>query len=385
MLNHPDILIIAPPESRRVRAFQTSLGNHGLPKARVLPWTEFLKNQSLEDLVKAGTIVRIESPGEDWETEKALLELGDVEDADGDFERMSACEARKLEFDFGCLQLSRQWWLGFRVALEQVKTALEICKPHVLMNHPDEISLMFDKVATHKRLSDAGISVPEALTGISSFDVLFEQMQAKNWRRVFVKLAHGSSASGAIALETNGTHWQATSTVAMVQDGQSLKLYNSKKLLKYTTLLEIQELVNAVCQQRVHVERWIPKASFESRTFDLRVVVIAGVPQQVIVRSSLSPITNLHLGNERGDWNRVLERLGAEHWASIRQTCKNTLECFPKSLYAGVDVLVTTNFAKHAILEVNAFGDYHRNVLVNGLDTYSSELKALGVNLGVLA
>ena len=37
------------------------------------------------------------------------------------------------------------------------------------------------------------------------------------------------------------------------------------------------ELVNAVCKQRVHVERWLPKASFGGRVFDLRVVVIAGV------------------------------------------------------------------------------------------------------------
>jgi hypothetical protein len=44
-----------------------------------------------------------------------------------------------------------------------------------------------------------------------------------------------------------------------------------------------------------------------------------------------------------------------------------------------VDVLVRTDWQHHAILEMNAFGDYHRNVLVDGLDTYLGQLQALGV------
>ncbi|NJK44525.1 MAG: hypothetical protein HC933_09750 [Pleurocapsa sp. SU_196_0] len=71
------------------------------------------------------------------------------------------------------------------------------------------------------------------------------------------------------------------------------------------------------------------------------------------------------------------ERIG-EAWDDIRASCERSLATFGRSLYAGVDVLVQTDWKRHAVLEVNAFGDYHRNVFVNGLDTYQTQLEALG-------
>ncbi len=364
-----DLLVIAPPESRRVRALQNSLLEAGLPPARVLSWLEVLKGEPLENHISANTIIKLDSPSEDWETDKGLLALGEIQpDPDREYARVST---KNLEYDLGAILSSRQWYLGFCVALKMLETQLEALNKRA-MNHPTDIAIMFDKRATHAKLESAGILVPPALPPVHHFDELFEHMQRLGWNRVFVKLAHGSGAAGVIALENHKGHWQATSTVEMASGGQ---LYNTKRLWKYRNLEQIKALVNLICLQRVHVEKWLPKASFEHKIFDLRVVVIKGVAHHVLVRSSSGTVTNLHLGNERGNWDGVREKLG-ETWCDVKSTCEQCMGLFPNSLYAGVDALIQTDWQRHAILEMNAFGDYHRNVFVNGLDTYQMQLEA---------
>jgi glutathione synthase/RimK-type ligase-like ATP-grasp enzyme len=367
----PDLLVVAPIESRRVCALQNSLLEHDLPPARVLSWLQIINDEPLEKHVNADTIIKLDSPSEDWETDKKILELGyQLPDPDCEYARVCT---KNLEFDLGEILASRQWYLGFSSVLESVKMQLEELGK-TAMNHPDDIAIMFDKRATHAKLETAGILVPPALPAVQNFDELFELMKQRGWSKVFVKLAHGSGAAGVIALETHRGNWQATSTVEIADGG---KLYNTKRLWKYRNLEQIVSLVNTVCQQRVHVEKWLPKANFERKNFDLRVVAIAGIAKHVLVRSSSGTITNLHLGNERGNWDGVRERLGTR-WTEIVKTCEQAMTLFPNSLYAGVDVLVQTDWQHHAILEMNAFGDYHRNVLVDGLDTYASQLQALG-------
>jgi hypothetical protein len=43
---------------------------------------------------------------------------------------------------------------------------------------------------------------------------------------------------------------------------------------------------------------------------------------------------------------------------------------FPRTRYAGVDLLVGTSLRRHAVLEVNAFGDLLPNVFHAGQDTH---------------
>jgi hypothetical protein len=275
-----DLLVIAPINSRRVRALQNSLQMRGLPPARVLSWLEIVNDELLEKHVKSDTIIKLDSPSEDWETDQKMLELGfQISDPDREYARVST---KNLEFELGAILSSRQWYLGFSSVLESVKTQLTALGK-TAMNHPEDIAIMFDKRATHSKLEAAGILVPPALPPVRNFDELFEHMKERNWSKVFVKLAHGSGAAGVIALETHRGQWQAISTVEMASEG---KLYNTKRLWKYRNLEQIVSLVNAVCLQRVHVEKWLPKANFENKNFDLRVVVIAGLAKHVLVRSS---------------------------------------------------------------------------------------------------
>jgi glutathione synthase/RimK-type ligase-like ATP-grasp enzyme len=370
-------VIIGNAGNRRVDLFQQALAAQGLPLARLVTYSDLLAGSiTLPDVVTAGSILRIESPGKDSEVERALLAAGaDVPD-NPVFARISSEEVQRLAMEKGRILYPRQWYLGYCWALAEIDRQRLLCPPHSLMNHPDDIAAMFDKRVCHKRMSAAQIRVPRRLAPVGSYDELIAAMRHERCARVFVKLAHSSSASGVVALQVSERQQLAISTVELVEAGGELQLYNSRRLRSYRNTREIATLINALCRHCVHVEQWLPKAGIDDRTFDLRVVVIGGRIRQIVVRLSRGPMTNLHLLNVRGNLDAVLERMGLEAWQAACQTCLQTMACFPRSLYAGIDLLIGPGYQRHAVLEINAFGDLLPGMLHEGDDTYSAEIAA---------
>ncbi len=288
---------------------------------------------------------------------------------------MSARELGALRFERGRILCLKQWYRGFEAVLLRVAAQAGECPAHPLMAEPHAILCMFDKPACRARLREAGVAVPPALGPVASYDELLHRMMRAKWSRVFVKPAHGSSATGVVAYQTNGRDHAATTTVEMVGQGGELKLYNSRRVRTYRDRREIAMLIDALCAHRVHVERWLPKAGIDGRAFDLRVVVIGGRARHVVVRTSRTPMTNLHLLNQRGEASRVRARMGEGAWGAAMESCEAAMRCFPRSLHGGVDLLIGTDLRAHAVLEVNAFGDLLPGVTCDGLDTYEAEIE----------
>jgi len=372
-------VVIGNPGSRRIEMFQAALAGLRLPAARVVSYLDLLSGkEALSRLVRDGAVVRIESPGKDFDVERALIAAGaEVADGDEGCDHISAQAARNLSFERGRIHFPFQWYLGYRATLRLTEGQLAECPPHRLMNSPAEVALMFDKIACHNLLNSRGVPVARSLGAVNSFDDLVERMREQNRLRVFVKLAHGSSASGVVAYQSDGRRHQATTTVEMLRLNGELRLYNSRRIRVYRDWREIAELIDALCRHRVHVEQWLPKAGFDNRTFDLRVVVIAGRACHAVARLSRSPMTNLHLLNERGDLNAVRERIGQAAWDAAMRNCERAMECFPGSLYAGIDLLFTPDHSRQAVIEVNAFGDLLPGVFWQGQETYAAELLAI--------
>jgi hypothetical protein len=69
--------------------------------------------------------------------------------------------------------------------------------------------------------------VPRALGSPRSFDELTVLMHTSDCHRVFLKPAHGSSASGIIAYRTDGKRHQAITTVETVREKGEMRLFNS--------------------------------------------------------------------------------------------------------------------------------------------------------------
>lgn len=369
------ILLIGVPGSRRTQLFQEALARAGRPAARVVSFVELLRDEtSIASLVSAETVVRVDSPGKDFETERALLHAGCEAAAGERFAGIAHEEIARLEFERGRILYPRQWYLGLCKALRMVESQLPDC---ALMNSFEEIALMFDKPRCQELLQSHGIPIARGLGEIESFADLRERMAETRCARVFIKLAHGSSASGMIAYQTNGAKHRATTTVEVEKRGDMLRLYNSRCIRSHEDVGEIEQLVDELCRHRVYVERWLPKAGIDGNTFDLRIVVIARRAMHAVVRLGRHPMTNLNLLGGRGNLEHVRQRIGSDGWAAIQRTCERVMTvCFPRSLYAGIDLRISPDYRHHHVLEVNAFGDLLPDVFFDGKDTYESELLA---------
>jgi hypothetical protein len=371
-------LVIANPESRRLALFQAALARLDRPPATVLPYTDLLAGRaSLERFARTVGVVRIESPGQNFEVEKALLAAGaDVPDGTGS-PRLSRDEVQRLVFDRGRILFPRQWYLGFHATLHRLEQELAGCPALRLMNRPADIALMFDKARCQARLADHGLPVPRLLGPVGSYEELRELIARTGLRRVFIKLAHGSSASGVVAYETDGRREQAFSSVELVRQGGEVRLYNSRRIRRYSRPEEVAAILDTLGPEGMHAEEWVPKAGLAEKRFDLRVVVIAGRARHAVVRLSRSPMTNLHLKNERGDLALLRARMGADGWDAVQANCERAAALFPESLYAGLDLVIAPGYRRHVIVEMNAFGDLLPGVTWQGRDTYTAEVAAV--------
>lgn len=343
--------VIASPGDRRPALFAEACRASGLPEPRLIPWQDVLRGR--EPGIDAGDLVRIESPGAAPEVDALLRGPGDPARVGG----------------------GARWYRTFTAALHRI----EAVAGTRLLGDAAEIAVMFDKRLAHARLSAAGVPVPAALPPVRDHAELRDRMAETGARRVFVKPAHGSSASGVVALQTApGGRVRAVTSAALTPDGP----VNSLRVRAYETEREVAALIDALAPDGLHIERWLPKASLDGRVFDLRVVVIGGEPTHAVVRTSHAPMTNLHLGGARGSLDAVRRLLGPDGWVRALAVCARAAGCFPRSPMVGVDLLVGQGLRRFAVAEVNAFGDLLPGLTglpggpAEGLDTYTAQVHA---------
>src|SRR5262249_55499346 len=197
---------------------------HGLADPRVVAWRDVAAGGPLR--IDEGSVVRIDSPGEDAEVDRLLR--GAPEPAErGEIIGLAA------------------WYQGFVAALHRIDAAARGSR---LLSDPAEIAVLFDKRACHARLLEAGVPVPSALETPSSYGHLLSMMDGAGWTRVFVKPIHGSSASGVLALRRHGTRVRATTSVEVAGG----RLYNSLRVRDYAGP-DIESIVDTLAKDGLHV------------------------------------------------------------------------------------------------------------------------------------
>ncbi|WP_368861169.1 STM4014 family protein [Frankia sp. AgB32] len=346
--------LVGAPRDRRTALFAGACAAAGLAPPRVVAWTDVLRGAELA--IVPGAPLRIDSPGEDAEVDALLRGPGEPARVGG----------------------GARWYASFTAALERVAAAAARVGARPLAD-VDEIAVMCDKRRCHARLRAAGVTVPEGLGSVGGYADLRARMAAAGLHQVFVKPAHGSSASGVVALRVApGGRVRAVTSAAPAGAGYA----NALRVRTYEREAEVARLIDLLAPDGLHVERWLPKAAQGGRVLDLRVVVIAGEPTHVVVRTSRSPLTNLHLGGVRGSVPAVRDALGAAGWARALDTCARAAACFPGSLMVGVDLLVEIGWRRVVVGEVNAFGDLLPGITglpgtwAAGLDTYAAQVRA---------
>ncbi|MGW3354988.1 STM4014 family protein [Streptomyces bungoensis] len=350
-------VVVGNPGNRRTTMFADAVRAAGHPAPRVLAWRDVLRGRYA---FAPGEFVRIDSPGEDAEVDRLLRDTDDPTRVEG----------------------TALWHRRFTAAVREVTA--EARRAGALTSvDAEEVAVLFDKRRCHARLAAAGVPVPPALTGpVDGWDTLRERLGAARFSRAFVKPAHGSSASGVVALAMAGPGWiRATTSVETAPDG---RLYNSLRVRHHTSETEVAALVDALVPDGIHVERWLPKASQGGRAADLRVVVVAGRATHAVVRTSRHPMTNLHLGGARGDLEaaRAAIRAAGGRFTDVLDTAERAAACFPGTLCVGVDILPSTGWRRFTVGEVNAFGDLLPRLTglpgsgAEGLDTYAAQVAA---------
>lgn len=338
--------VVGNPGNRRVALFAAAVRAEGLSEPRVVPWLDVLRGDSA---FEAGEVVRVDSPGEDAEVARVLR--GAVEPV-----------------DLYRVEGTREWYLGFTAALEKLQAGIEEAGALSLFQ-PRDVAVAFDKLACHELLSAVGLPVPEAVGADGS-------------ESAFIKIRHGSSASGVVALTVRGRRRRAVTSVELVRAESGIELYNSLRVRSYQRDADIDDLLAALGPDGLHAERWIPKLKQDGRDCDLRIVTVGGQATHAVLRTSAHPMTNLHLGGQRGDLERFRAAVGEERWGGILRYAETAAACFPGVHTLGIDILPGADGHDY-IGEVNAYGDLLPNLMGlpgtvgEGVDTYGAQVRSL--------
>ncbi|MCL6731821.1 STM4014 family protein [Streptomyces neyagawaensis] len=352
--------VVGNGENRRVGLFVAAAEAAGVGTPRVVEWRDVLRDGGHE--FADDEVVRLDSPGENAEVDQLLRGVDDPTRVEG----------------------SATWYGRFLDAVGSLRGGMRL-------DEPADLAVLFDKRLCHARLDAAGVPVPPSptsggRTAVRGWDDVRALMREHGMPRVFVKPAHGSSASGVLAVESSASgRIRATTAVEVAADGRlraPLRLHNSLRVRRYTDEREIAGIVDALAPDGLHIERWLPKASAQGRSADLRVLVVAGRATHAVVRTSRFPMTNLHLGGARGDLTSVVDAAG-DRWRQALDICERAAACFPDTLSVGVDLLPAIGWRRFAVGEVNAFGDLLPRLTglpggpAEGLDTYTAQIAAV--------
>ena len=355
-MQNKKFITIGSPDSRRVKFWEAALQQYNCSH-QVITYQQIIEGDFSK--IIEPTTIRLTSTGEDFELEKIIMGMGGYSDA------------HLLSFQKGLIYPNDSWYKGFCVLLKKIEGFVSKNPLVKTINSSAAVELTFHKLKCQQFLNQKNISTPKMiLERVVDYDSLIEKMETENIRQVFIKPYHGSSASGVMALRQSKGRQMLYTTIYLQND----KMYNHLKLQKYNSLSEIKTIINKMVPSGLLVEEWIRKKTFQEKSVDFRILVINGKAAFTVPRMSPHFITNLHLGNEKGNLEEVEKEWGSDVIKKAKDLAVRAVNEIGGLFYAGVDVAISQK-EKPYVLEVNVFGDMLLNISKDGLNTYEYELK----------
>lgn len=371
-MNDIHFLIIGDSRGRRIKSFVDCVRSLDFHNITVLSWRDIIHDISLvEKYLVDNTILKIEPGEKDMEIYRQFLIKGREKNIIG------IDEIKSLDFTHYPIVAPAQWYMGFSVALKQLEKVINQSDNNLFsMNHFTEVIEMMDKSRTYnilkKDVENQRYFLPEKLEHVDSYEAL-QDYYANKHLKCFIKLRYGSGSTGVLAYCNNPKLCQErvyTSLNYKCIEGKR-QYFSNYKVHCYKGKEEIRNLIDWVFANGAHMEKWIPKSSYDGLAYDTRSFVINKKSHYLLSRLSKSPITNLHLRNLRRESHEILSK---EELQLIAAASEDVMKVFGNSLYAGIDVITLRN-NKPYIIDVNPFGDLYHHLLGKKENIYYYEIK----------
>ncbi|MCA9062362.1 MAG: STM4014 family protein [Planctomycetaceae bacterium] len=357
---NPRYVIISDPGSMRSSVYERELRSfweEQQQRVEIWPidWRDVCDTDGRIErwLPDSPAMLRIESPARDPDVIRRLCEAGRraVRRAREGLS-VPTVEADASDGGFGWIHSPRLVFAGLRSCLQGIATVLQQHPRIRSFSVPEDITVTFDKNATSERLRHAGVPVPDSFCPQGTAAELCDELRERRWRQTFVKLSHGSCASGIVVLNVvSGAEWGMTTVVE--RDG---RFYNTFDV-SHVRGARLNHILQFLIEETATVQQFVPKARLCGRNFDLRVVVLDGTVIAVIGRASQHPMTNLHLGGQQCSVDDCRRIVGQRAWLDAMDACVAAAEQFRLNC-VGVDVAINQFSGQPQILELNAFGDF---------------------------
>jgi len=346
----------------RADGFTSALKKRGHPAPLHLTFQQFVQNkQLLQSILETVDILRIDSPGGGYNIWKCFADFTDISTLGySEFHGLIYPQSPYVSGTFKSINTAREM-----ADLQGVACTVD----------PNAVQCFMDKRATHD-VCTSTIRMPAILPVVKSWPELNSAMKEQGLTNVFMKLRYGSAASGVLAIETRGSKLRVWTSVERVEKNFQTHLFNSLKIRKYLDD-KAKELIDDIAAMGVHTETWIPKFRLDDMPVDIRLVIVGGKPAHCVIRRSKTPLTNLHLNNERLKAEQVKQKLSPAVWDEVLDIAVKASQTYPEHLCVGVDIAIHKLSKTPYLLEVNAFGDHLNNVYHEGLDPYEFQLRYL--------
>jgi hypothetical protein len=347
--------LIGNPENRRIRDFRKAMEQLGFPKPPCIAYIDLLRDPSAFAKTDVDAM-RVDSPGENATLTSALIALGGGPE--------------KPNLSYGEIRYMQEYYRGYCSILDRIHNLGIPC-----LNPPADVRVMFDKWASHQRFVACGLARPPARLAPPDWPAFRELIRTAPRGRIFLKPLYGSSASGVCAFRWTRHAQQLIAPIRIQEAEGRVILLNCLSVRTYTTVADIEQILGILLPQGMLLEEWVPKLTLPGGAMDLRVLVISGKARHWVVRQSRHPMTNLHLGNRRGDPDCLRSCIGEDNIEAAFRLAEKAAACFPDSLYAGVDVLIDSSH-RALIGEINAFGDLLPGLFHGGESAYEAIINA---------
>jgi hypothetical protein len=378
-MSAPRYVAIANPDGMRWRAYARDLGAfweaRGVrPEVEVVPWAAVVPRDGNLDGLPAfdrPALVRVDTPGRDPAVGRLLLQAGARE--------APAEAAADPAGPPGPFQRPGLLYRGFRRVLRGLHRSF-VVRPHLTpLCCPLTLAELYDKNATAARLTAAGVPCPPSLQPPATPDRLLEALRTRHFRTAYVKLAVGSTATGAAVVRPlDEPPWALTSVAP--PDGR-----RHAPRLRPVLGPELRDALAVLLREGACVQRGIPMAQIDGENFDVRVVVVHGRVAGTVFRLSAQPMTNLDLGGRRGRPEVCRPHIPTRAWLDGLDHSVAAAQLYPCAV-VGVDLLFARGYLRQYVLEVNAFGDSYPGLRdARGRTVHAAEIEGTARQFGLLA